>query len=137
MAHGTLDSHEIPGKAPLLLSQNAQMSLGMIKDMGKGLCTVALPSPPDVPIVAPLRRTHDSRLLAIWLSEGLKGDKIFRIVREYRIPQQPHANPPTAYMAKKGAKDKGGKQTSKAQTPKGETKSEPKPEVKSPQPKPL
>ena len=79
-----------------------------------------------MPIVVPLRRTHDSRLLAICLSEGLKGDKLPKLVRDYRIPQQPPANPPTTYMAKKGAKDKGGKQTSKTQTPKGETKSEPK-----------
>ena len=86
----------------------------MIKDMVKGLCTVALPPAPDVPIVVPC------------LSEGLKGDKFPKLVRDYRIPQQPFANPPKAYMAKKGAKDKGGKQTSKAQTPKGETKSESK-----------
>ena len=69
---GTLDSHEISGKAPLRLSQYAQMSLGMVK-------------------------------------EGLapKGDnKLPSIVRDYRIPQHPLANPPTAYMAKKGAKDK-------------------------------
>ena len=80
-----------------------------------------------MPIVVALRRTHDSRLLAICLSEGLKGDnKLPRIVRDHRIPQHPLANPPTAYMAKKGAKDKGGKQTSKAQTPKGEPKLEPR-----------
>ena len=88
-----------------------------------------MPSAADVPIVVPLRRTHDSRLLAICLSEGLKSDnKLPKIVRDYRIPQHPLANPPTAYMAKKGAKDsdKGGKQTSKPQTPKGELKLEPK-----------
>ena len=48
---------------------------------------------------------RDSRLLDIGLSEGLKGEKFPKLVRAYRIPQQPLA---------------------KTQTPKGETKSEPK-----------
>ena len=37
---GTLDSHEISGTAPLLLSQYAQMSLGMVKDtLDQRVCT--------------------------------------------------------------------------------------------------
>ena len=74
--NGIMDSHEIEGSAPLLLSQLAQISLGAIKDTRKGLLWMHKPSRPDDPIQIPLYRTKGAGLLCINLSAGLARARI-------------------------------------------------------------
>ena len=86
---GALDSHEIPGGAPLLLSLHAQSQLGMAKDLHLGTCSVRLPSNPDKTIELKLHRTSDSGLLCICLTDGLLQGKQPRLVRGFAIPPPP------------------------------------------------
>ena len=56
---GVLDSHEIKGSAPLLLSLYAQAQLGIATDLRTSSCGIRLPSD-DTLIKVQLCRTHDS-----------------------------------------------------------------------------
>ena len=85
---GVLDSHEIRGSAPLLLSLYAQAQLGVSKDLRKGTCGIRLPSE-EALIEVRLCRTHDSGLLCINISEGLTKPKQPRLISEFKIPSPP------------------------------------------------
>ena len=68
---GVLDSHEIQGSAPLLLSLHAQAQLGMVKDLYNGACS-GVPSDPRKALEIRLFRTSDSGLLCINLTDWLR-----------------------------------------------------------------
>ena len=86
---GVLDSHEIQGSAPLLLSLHAQAQLGMAKDLFHGTCSIRLPSGPQKALEIRLFRTSDSGLLRINLTEGLEQGRQPRLIRAFMIPPPP------------------------------------------------
>ena len=85
---GVLESHEIKGTAPLLLSLYAQAQLGICKDLRTNLYGVRLPSS-DRLIPIQMYVTKDSGLLCINLTDGLVLKKQPKLLRSYKIPDPP------------------------------------------------
>jgi hypothetical protein len=62
---GVIQSYEIPGSAPLLISNEHQAKLGLVKDVRDGICTLK-----DFPgRHLPMCKAHGSGLLVVNLSE--------------------------------------------------------------------
>ena len=98
---GVLESHEIKGTAPLLLSLYAQAQLGICKDLRTNLYGVRLPSS-DRLIPFQMFVTKDSGLLCINLTDGLLLQKQPRLLRSYKIP-----DPPVPLNVRVAAADRG------------------------------
>ena len=102
---GVLESHEIQGTAPLLLSLYAQAQLGICKDLRTNLYGVRLPSS-DRLIPIQMYVTRDSGLLCINLTDGLSLQKQPRLLRSYKIP-----DPPVPLNVRVAAADRGSGQS--------------------------
>ena len=98
---GVLESHEIKGTAPLLLSLYAQAQLGISKDLRTNLYGVRLPSS-DRLIPIQMYVTRDSGLLCINLTDGLLLPKQPKLLRSYKIP-----DPPVSLNVRVAAADRG------------------------------
>ena len=98
---GVLESHEIKGTAPLLLSLYAQAQLGICKDLRTNLYGVRLPSS-DRLIPIQMYVTKDSGLLCINLTDGLLLKKQPKLLRSYKIP-----DPPVPLNVRVAAADRG------------------------------
>ena len=98
---GVLESHEIKGTAPLLLSLYAQAQLGISKDLRTNLYGVRLPSS-DRLIPIQMYATRDSGLLCINLTDGLLLPKQPKLLRSYKIP-----DPPVSLNVRVAAADRG------------------------------
>ena len=101
---GVLESHEIKGTAPLLLSLYAQAQLGICKDLRTNLYGVRLPSS-DRLIPIQMFVTKDSGLLCINLTDGLLLQKQPKLLRSYKIP-----DPPVPLNVRVAAADRGSRQ---------------------------